>query len=105
MAGSNRPSMHLSASVEKVLKTTANCYENVKKTLERLVLNATFDEDTNPMSRDGPPNRLLQKLLRELQAIETIMRMIQLPFDKGVDPSWMGLSPTHSTICLQPDSS
>jgi len=60
------------------------------ETLKTLVLNSTFDDDSNAMSRDGPPNRLLQKLLRELQAISTLMRMVQLPFQRGLKPSWMG---------------
>ncbi|KAJ1488617.1 RyR and IP3R homology domain-containing protein [Baffinella frigidus] len=58
-------------------------------TLNLLVLNSTFDEDDDPMSRDGPPNRLMQKLLRELNVIGVVMNLVQLPFTRGIELNWM----------------
>ncbi|KAJ1488130.1 hypothetical protein T484DRAFT_1784348 [Baffinella frigidus] len=90
MQGDATPPARLSDEADMVLKHTDTCYQALMETLKTLVLNSTFDDDTNPMSRDGPPNRLMQKLLRELQAISTLMRMVQLPFQRGLTSAWMG---------------
>lgn len=71
---------------------TVRYHQSVVDTLTKLVLNSTFDEDLDPLSRDGAPNRLMQKLLRELQATETIFRMIRAPFARGIQPNWLSKS-------------
>lgn len=84
-----RPPDVLPANAQATLRHTAACYKAVRDTLCTLVLNATFDEDLNPLSRDGPPNRLMQKLLRELEAIPVVMKLVQLPFTRGINIRWM----------------
>ena len=66
----------------QVLQVTEDMYDVVQPTLRRLVLSCTMDVDTNPMSREGAPNRLMQKLLRENDAIHLVMAIIALPFQK-----------------------
>jgi len=51
---------------------------------------ASRAQDPNPLSREGVPNRLMQKLLREHDTINMVMAMIQLPFTKGVGLAWFG---------------
>ena len=89
MPGDAPPPVNLSEEANKVLACTAQCYDSVLATLKTLVMNATFDEDQNPMSREGAPNRLMQKLLRELNAIPTVMELVQLPFTRGICINWM----------------
>ena len=36
------------------------------------------------MARDGIPNKLLQKILRELKVMQLVVDLVQLPFQKGV---------------------
>jgi len=71
-----------------VLQVIEKNHDQVSRTLRRLVLNCTMDSDTNPLSREGEPNRLMQKLLREQHAIHIVMRLIALPFQKGLCLSW-----------------
>ena len=46
-----------------VLDVVDECHSGLVKVLRTLVVNCTFDSDPNPMSRDGIPNKLMQKLL------------------------------------------
>jgi hypothetical protein len=56
----------------------------------------THTHRTDPMSRDGIPNRYLQKMLRELGAIDLVMENLQLPFKKGVSTDeLMGKNKAH----------
>lgn len=70
---------------EGVMEIYQNCAQSVELVLTRLVMNLTQSDDLNPMSREGPPNRLLQKILRELNMLPLAIRVLQLPFEKGVD--------------------
>jgi hypothetical protein len=79
----------LSESVQTLLEYTNSNYYTVTETLTMLVLNSTWDEDSNPLTRDGAPNRLMQKLLRELNAVDTVVRMISAPFERGIIPRWL----------------
>jgi hypothetical protein len=81
-------------------RQTELCYPELSETLTTLILNLSWDEDPNPMSRDGPPNRLMQKLLRELRAIPLLMRLVQLPFARGLRAEWMGSGATPLPLSL-----
>ena len=48
-----------------------------------LLLELTEDGEMNVMSREGRPNKELQKRLREARAIDIAMGIISLPFEKG----------------------
>eukprot|EP00961_Rhodomonas_salina_P084111 1130527-Rhodomonas_salina.1 len=54
----------LRSGAQEVLRETEEVFDGLVSTLKVLVLNCTYDEDPDPMSKDGVPNRLLQKLLR-----------------------------------------
>ena len=79
----------------QVLQVTEEMYDVVQPTLRRLVLSCTMDVDTNPMSREGAPNRLMQKLLRENDAIHLVMAIIALPFQKVPELRVSGTTYTH----------
>lgn len=68
-----------------VLATVDKFYESVQKALSELVLNCSMGQETDPMSKDGIPNIALQKVLRELGAIELCICLVQEPFRRGVD--------------------
>jgi len=78
----------MSDGARKVLEITNACHANVGATLRKLVINCTVDVDPNPLSREGTPNRLMQKLLREHDAIHMLMSLIALPFAKGIGLAW-----------------
>ena len=49
-----------------------------------LLLEVTEDSELNVMSREGQPNKEMQKRLREAQTINITMAIISLPFDNGL---------------------
>ena len=69
-------------SEEGVIEVTRDCYKLLSETLRKLVVNLSWGEIPDPMSRDGIPNRLLQKILRELKVVPLVVEIIQLPFQK-----------------------
>lgn len=87
--GRGHPPRELPSEGIEVLRRVHNGFDFIMATLNLLVLNSTFDEDDDPMSRDGPPNRLMQKLLRELNVIGVVMNLVQLPFTRGIELNWM----------------
>jgi hypothetical protein len=70
---------------DRVLEIVANCTPNVESVLVKLLLNLSHGDEPSPFLRDGEPNKLLQKLLRELKIFPLAIRLLQLPFQKGVD--------------------
>ena len=71
-----------SAAVQAIVD---DVYERVYSALRTLVVNCSFGDDPDPMSRDGKPNKMLQKILRELGAINQVVDLLQVPFQKGVE--------------------
>ena len=55
------------SGADAVVKVVAENYDRVRAALRTLVVNCSWGEDPDPMSRDGVPNAYLQKLLRELR--------------------------------------
>jgi len=81
-----------------VLAVTADCFEATHQTLKKLVVNASWGENPDPMSRDGNANRLMQKLLRELKVIPLLVETIQLPCRQGADINLIGKDPEYEPI-------
>ena len=67
-----------------VLEVVRSTYNLLHKSLSKLVVNLSWGENPDPMARDGIPNRLLQKILRELKVVQLVVDIVQLPFKKGV---------------------
>jgi len=68
-----------------VLALVDKCFPHVRKALQDLVINCSAGDDLDPMSKDGIPNRVLQKVLRELGVIKLCVEMVQEPFRRGID--------------------
>ena len=68
-----------------VLSIVLESYDRLYDALRTLVVNCSWGENPDPMSRDGIPNKYLQKLLRELGVINQVVEILQIPFNKGVD--------------------
>jgi len=84
------PPAQLPGPVVELLSIVSQYHPEVMATLKDLVLECTEDgEDVNPWTRDGTPNTLTQKLMREVGSLDTIMRLVQLHFSKGIAVSWM----------------
>ncbi len=67
-----------------VIELVRSSYDLLHRGLKRLVVNLSWDENPEPMARDGIPNKLLQKILRELKVVQLVVDTVQLPFKKGV---------------------
>jgi len=67
-----------------VFEVINECYDGLVNVLRILVVNLTLSSDMDPMSRDGVPNKLMQKMLRELGIIPLIVDLVELPFRKGL---------------------
>jgi hypothetical protein len=67
-----------------VIELVRSSYDLLHRCLRRLVVNLSWDENPDPMARDGIPNKLLQKILRELKVVQLVVDTVQLPFKKGV---------------------
>ena len=50
------------------------------------------------MSRDGIPNTLLQKILRELKVVQLVVDTVQLPFRKGVNINKIAGAPAYKQL-------
>lgn len=70
---------------DRVMEIVANCFPHVESVLVKLLLNLSHGNDPSPFSRDGEPNKRLQKFLRELKIFPLAIRLLQLPFQMGVD--------------------
>lgn len=55
----------------------------VTQTLTNLILFCTDSKEKNPFKREGIPYENRQRVLRERHTIDTLMRIIQLPFENG----------------------
>jgi len=75
---------------EGVMEIVENCFPFVEPVLRKLVLNLSHGDEPSPLARDGEPNRLLQKHLRELKILPLAARLLELPFEKGVDINQVG---------------
>jgi hypothetical protein len=79
---------HQGQAQDEMLATmvyTCNLWHTaVSGTLTTLILEVSLGEETNPFVKDGPPNRLMQKELRELNLIPLLVYLLQKHFDKGL---------------------
>ena len=67
-----------------MVKLCDDWYSTIESTLTSMILEVSLGDDMDPFTRDGPPNRWMQKVLRELNAISILVHLLQAPFDKGV---------------------
>ena len=65
--GNPSPDEDMLYGAEGVMAVTRDCFEFVNGSLCKLVVNLSWGENPDPMARDGIPNKLLQKILRELK--------------------------------------
>jgi hypothetical protein len=72
-------------SDEAVLDTVADFHEGVVGVVRHLLLDITQDDNEDVLSREGIPNKLTQKLLRECHGIEVVMSVLRELF-KSVNP-------------------
>ena len=82
----------------QVVNITAGMSSLLLSGLRKLVVNSTWGEEPDPMARDGKPNRLLQKLLRELNTVDISCTLLQVPFKKGVDIDQVSTHPEYATL-------
>ena len=73
-----------SESRANVFAVVDECYDGLLRVLRTLIVNCTYDSNPDPMSRDGKPNKLMQKLLRELGFITLLVDVLGLPVQRGV---------------------
>uniref|UniRef100_A0A7S0Z297 Inositol 1,4,5-trisphosphate receptor n=1 Tax=Hemiselmis tepida TaxID=464990 RepID=A0A7S0Z297_9CRYP len=83
------PPAQLPGPVVELLRVVSVYHGEVMATLKELVLECTEEEDTNPWTKDGTPSTVTQKLMREVGSLGTIMRLVELHFNKGIAVSWM----------------
>ena len=72
-------------SAEAVLDVVADFHEGVVGVVSHLLRDMTQDDNEDVLSREGIPNTLAQKLLRECHGIELVMSIVRELF-KGIDP-------------------
>ena len=82
----------------QVVNITAGMSSLLLSGLRKLVVNSTWGEEPDPIARDGKPNRLMQKLLRELNAVDICCTLLQVPFKKGVDIDQVSTHPELATL-------
>ena len=78
----------LPPATAKVLEVTEECYLHVYSTLRKLVVNCTIATETDPLVREGAPNRLMQKLLREADTVNIVFTTLKELFERGLGLEW-----------------
>jgi hypothetical protein len=71
-----------SGSIQQVLDIVSERQEQVVGVVSSILLDITEDDDNDPLSREGIPNKLIQKLVRECHGIEVAMNIIRALFSK-----------------------
>lgn len=71
-------------AIADMVKLCNDWYSTVESTLTSMILEVSLGDDMDPFTRDGPPNRWMQKVSRELNAVSILVHLLQTPFDKGV---------------------
>ena len=92
------PPETLPPATAKVLAVAEECYPSVYNTLRKLVVNCTIARESDPLVREGVPNRLMQKLLREADAINLVFQTIDLLFKRGLGLAWFAAARVDSRL-------
>eukprot|EP00960_Hanusia_phi_P036737 752497-Hanusia_phi.AAC.1 len=61
----------------------------LESSITNLILECSADTDPNPLTREGRPKILIQKLLREMDAHSVCLDILETPFKKGFQFSWL----------------
>ena len=78
----------LAPATAAVLQVAEECYLHVYSTLRKLVVNCTIATETDPLAREGAPNRLMQKLLREADTVNIVFTTLKELFERGLGLEW-----------------
>lgn len=68
--------------IKEVLELVDDRCEAIVSVVASLLLELSSDDDESPLSREGVPNKLIQKLFRECHGIEVTMRILGMLFSK-----------------------